>query len=75
MNFTPDEINLLCIYDTTSRTALIDNLCNATIDFDDDELLEIARGALDKLRDMTDTAFAAIDLTPEFDFEDDEGEV
>ena len=75
MNFTPDEINLLCIYDTTSRSALIDNLCNATIDFDDDELLEIARGALDKLRDMTDVEFAAIDLTPEFDFEDDEGEV
>jgi len=74
MNLTPDEINLLCVYDTTGRTALIDDLCNATIDFEDPELLEIARGALDKLRDMTDAEFAAVDLIP-YDFEDGEGEV
>ncbi len=69
--FTVEEENLLCIFDTTSRTALMDGLINATPDFEDAELIEIAANALQKLEKMSDAEFASLILSPEyFDTED-----
>ena len=44
--FTIEEENLICIFDVTSRDALIAGICGALPDFDDPELREIAEGSL-----------------------------
>lgn len=71
--FTVEEINLLCIFDTRSRDALIQDLTAAIHDFDDDEILEIAENALRKVTKMSGEDFAALDFCPMYD--DDEMEV
>jgi hypothetical protein len=69
--FTVEEENLLCIFDTSSRMALMDGIINATPDFEDAELLEIAGNALLKLENMSDAEFASLTFSPEyFDTED-----
>ena len=70
--FTVEEINLICIFDISGRAALIDGIRAALPDFYEPEMREIAESALGKLETMTDAEFSAIDLTPEYDFEDDE---
>ena len=69
---TVEEENLLCIFDTSSRTALISDIRAALPDYDEPELLETAKSALRKLETMTDVEFAATRLSPEFDLEDSE---
>jgi len=65
--FTFEEINLMCIFDTSSRTSLIDELVIALPDFDEPELVEIALSALAKLSAISDDDFAALDFYPEYD--------
>lgn len=64
--FTIEEVNLLCIFDTSSRMALMTELVDVMTEFDDTEMLEIAVAALDKLSKLTDGDFAAFDLYPEY---------
>jgi len=70
--FTVEEINLMCVYNISSRTALMNALCDAMPDFDEEGMREIAETALVKLEGMSDKAFTAITLTPSYDFEDAE---
>jgi len=65
--FTVEEINLMCIYDTSSRLALIDALIDAMGDYENDELFEIAVSAADKLSVMSDADFAELNLLPEYE--------
>ncbi len=70
-NFTVEEENLLCIFDTSSRAALMDGLITAMPDFEEAELIEIAGNALLKLENMSDADFASLMFSPEyFDTED-----
>ena len=71
-NFTFEETNLLCIYNTGSRTGLIDALTEMRgyLGADETELLELTDSALKKLSAMTDEAFAELELYPDFDSED-----
>ena len=71
--FTVEEINLMCIFNTSSRNELIFELIDAIDDFEDDELFEIAQNALNKVSKMSDADFAALDFYPIYD--DDETEV
>ena len=57
-NFTFEETNLLCIYNTGSRTGLIEALT---------EMRELTDSALGKLQAMNDTEFAELELYPDFD--------
>ena len=68
-NFTFEETNLLCIYNTGSRTGLIDALTEmrGELSPEEAELRELTDSALAKLRDITDAEYAALDLTPDFD--------
>ena len=70
--FTVEEINLMCIFDTSGRAALIQDLRAALSDFYEPEMKEIAESALGKLELITDAEFPVIELTPEYDFEDDD---
>ena len=71
--FTVEEINLMCMFDTSGRAALINDLNAALSDFYEPEMKEIAESALGKLAFITDAEFPVIELTPEYDFEDDDG--
>jgi hypothetical protein len=73
--FTVEEINLMCIFDISSRNALIDELSAAIPDFDEPELTEIAENVLAKLNTLNDEDFSALDFYPEYEDYDEESEV
>ena len=73
--FTVEEENLICIFDTGSRIALIDSINAALPDFVEPELKEIADNILRKLNDITDSDFSALIFSPAYFNDDDEQEV
>ena len=58
MNFTNDELNLMCIYDTGTRTGLMDALATMKEQLEPDET---------ELRAMTDEEYSQLELFPDFD--------
>ena len=68
-NFTFEETNLLCIYNTGSRTGLIEALTEmrGELSPDETELLALTDSTLAKLRAMTDAEFDELELYPDFD--------
>lgn len=68
-NFTFEEKNLLCIYNTGSRSGLIDALTEmrGELSPEEAELREMTDSALGKLRAMSDAEFAELELYPDFD--------
>lgn len=69
MNFTNDELNLMCIYDTGSRTGLINALSEMRKELDADEvaLRELTDSVLNKLSAMADEDYEQLELYPDFD--------
>lgn len=69
MNFTNDEMNLMCIYQSGDRQGLIFALTEMRgyLDEDEAELRELTDSALQKLDEITDEDFAALELVPDFD--------
>ena len=69
MNFTNDEMNLMCIYQRDSRSGLIAALTEMRgyLDEDEAQLRELTDSALTKLCAMTDEDFAQLELYPDFD--------
>ena len=63
-NFTFEEMNLMCIYNTGSRTGLIDSLreMRGELSPEETELKELTDSALTKLCAMTDEKFAKLEL-------------
>lgn len=70
--FTVDEMNLMRIYDTGTREGLIQELrtMRRYIESDQPELLAMTDSVLEKLSKISDTAYAALDLIPDFDEEE-----
>ena len=68
-NFTFEEINLMCIYNTGSRTGLIDSLREMRGELAPEETEQQGRTgmALGKLQAMSDAEFAELELYPDFD--------
>ena len=68
-NFIFEEINLMCIYNTGSRTGLIEalNEMRGHLEPDETELRELTDSALGKLQAMSDAEFAELELYPDFD--------
>ena len=68
-NFTFEEMNLMCIYNTGSRTRLIDSLreMRGELSPEEAELRELTDSALMKLCVMTDEGFSQLELYPDFD--------
>lgn len=69
MNFTNDEMNLMCIYQSDSRSGLIAALTEMRgyLDEDEAQLRDLTDSALQKLDEITDEDFAALELAPDFD--------
>ena len=68
-NFIFEEINLMCTYNTGSRTGLIEalNEMRGHLEPDETELRELTDSALGKLQAMSDAEFAELELFPDFD--------
>lgn len=73
MNFTNDEMNLMCIYDTGSRTGLINAISEMRKELDTDEaaLRELIDSVLNKLSAISDEDYAKLELYPDFDDDTD----
>ena len=73
MNFTNDEMNLMCIYDTGNRTGLINALSEMQKELDTDEaaLRELTDSVLNKLSAIPDEDYAKLELYPDFDDDTD----
>lgn len=69
MDFTNDEMNLMCIYDTGSRTGLINALSEMRKELDADEaaLRELTDSVLNKLSAIPDEDYEKLELYPDFD--------
>lgn len=63
-SFTFDEINLMCIYDTTDRNKLIALLSEAMPYIEDEELKEMTESVISKLNALTDDEYSDLELTP-----------
>lgn len=66
MNFTPDEISLICIYDTSDRNRLILEIQQSMQYIENVELSQIAKKVLQKLDAMTDAEFAVTEFIQPF---------
>lgn len=73
-NFTFDEMNLMCIYNTGTREDLMDALkeMRGYLEPDEAELLALTDSTLEKLSSMGDMEFEALELYPDFDDKEDE---
>ena len=67
-NFTFEEINLMCIYNTGSRESLMRELreMRGYIGADQPELLAMTDSALQKLENISDEEFTKLELFPDF---------
>lgn len=67
-NFTNDEMNLMCIYNTGTREGLMRELreMRGCIDADQSELLAMTDSTLQKLESISDAEFAELELYPDF---------
>ena len=67
-NFTFEEMNLMCIYNTGSRAGLIESLneMRGELSAEETELMELTDSTLRKLQTMTDDEFAELELYPDF---------
>ena len=67
--FTVEEVNLMCIFDTSDKDALIAGLTAAIPYFDEPGLIEIADSVHAKLSKMSGAEFYALDFYPEYNDE------
>lgn len=69
MNFTNDELNLMCIYNTGTREGTQDALAamREYLEPEETELRDMTDSVVDKLERMSDAEFDALDLFPDFD--------
>lgn len=70
MNFTNDEMNLMCIYSAEGkRTELMEKLAEMKrhLESDEAELLTLTDSTLTKLAELSDAEFEALELIPDFD--------
>ena len=76
MNFTNDELNLMCIYDTGTRTGLIEALTTMReqLEEDETELIQMTDSAIRKLNAMSVADYETLELFPDFDEEDVDAE-
>ena len=73
MNFSNDEMNLMCIYDTGDRMGLINALfeMRKELGVDESELRALTDSTIEKHSSMSDSDYEKLELYPDFDDEED----
>lgn len=74
MMFTQDEVNLMCIYDTSDKGQLQTELSRALPYIENAELKEITETVIHKLERMTAAEFSSLELAPTVTMEDTKNE-
>ena len=71
MQFTNDEMALMCIFDVTDRQRLIQTLTDIqnTLAMEEFLLFDLIGSTRKKLLFLSDEEFAALDLHPDFDWD------
>ena len=71
--FSIEELNLMCIYDTGTRSGLIAGLEKIALELapEDAELAGLVQNALKKLTAMSDQEYGELSLVPDYKEEDD----
>ena len=71
--FSIEELNLMCIYDTGTRSGLMAGLEKIALELapEDADLTELIQSALNKLTAMSDEEYGELILVPDYK-EDDE---
>lgn len=71
--FSIEELNLMCIYDTGTRSGLIAGLEKIALEHapEDAELAGLVQSALKKLTAMSDQEYGELILVPDYKEEDD----
>ena len=71
--FNIEELNLMCIYDTGTRSGLIAGLEKISTELapEDAELSQLIQSALRKLAAMIDQEYGELILVPDYKEEDD----
>lgn len=72
MKLNVEEMNLLYIFDTSTRTAALQDVLSRRLSFENEELKEICEQLVRKLEQMTDEEFSKLDFTM---YEEDENEL
>lgn len=69
MDFTFEEVNLMCIYNTGTRQGLIDSLTDMRkyLQADEAELRSLTDSALHKLNAISDDEYETLELVPDFE--------
>ena len=72
MNFTNDEMNLICIYAAGTRIGLIDAMSEMKKELaeEETELRDMTDSAIDKLKAMTEEEYEKMEFYPDFDDEE-----
>lgn len=65
MFFTVEETNLMCCFDTSSRSKLISEMKNLPLNDLDNEIAELLYKTIQKLEGMTDEEFDALYIVPD----------
>ena len=75
MTYTMEEINLMCIYDTSDRYILVEEMEEALPFVTDKEMREIMEMVLAKLYVTSDRDFAELPLFPTWEDYDEDTEL
>lgn len=65
MRFNVEEINLMCCFDTSSRSKLIAEMKRLPLNDLDDEMTELLYNTVRKLEEMSDAEFEAVYIAPD----------
>ena len=65
MHFTVEETNLMCCFDTSSRSKLISEMKNLPLNDLDNEIAELLYRTVQKLEGITDEEFDALYIVPD----------
>ena len=71
--FSIEELNLMCIYDTGTRSGLMEGLEKIALELapEDAELAELVQSALKKLSAMSDQEYGELILVPDYKEKED----
>ena len=60
--FTVEESNLICIFQSDSRTKVMEDINRALKHIDDTDMIELCENVLEKLEKINDEEFAKVEL-------------
>jgi BMFP domain-containing protein YqiC len=71
VSFTVEEVNLLAIFQKTSKASMVRELREMEAEIKDPEMKEIMKSAISKLEQVTEEEFASLEFFPA-DYEKDD---